>query len=176
MSITDRGISTEEFKLDKAQRVVLYFIKSLKKKERWPFLKDKIIKIFVIGVVLVVLFIEAGLLVSIFASKEFTTVIFSSALVAVLSLGAVCLITFPLFDRILSPMTVLVKKVKGYCGEGHIEEEKGEIAYIDHACSQMISSLGSFSQSNSFLQKFQEILSSGVTTSDLLEAARNGLR
>ncbi|MFH1995390.1 MAG: ATP-binding protein [Candidatus Omnitrophota bacterium] len=139
-------------------------------------MKDKIIKIFVIGVVLVVLFIEAGLLVSIFASKEFTTVIFSSALVAVLSLGAVCLITFPLFDRILSPMTVLVKKVKGYCGEGHIEEEKGEIAYIDHACSQMISSLGSFSQSNSFLQKFQEILSSGVTTSDLLEAARNGLR
>ena len=101
-------------------------------------MKEKLYKILIIASVLVVLFFETGILVSIFISKNFTFVIFIAALMAILSLGTVVLLCFPLISGAVSPLHALVKKVKDYCGEGLIGKEAGEFAYLDRAYSEMI--------------------------------------
>jgi len=139
-------------------------------------LKGRCSRVLIITAFIVVLTINAGLLVSIFLSKNFAVVIFTSLIMTVIGLAATFLICLPMLDSLFSPLMSVLNKMKDFASTHGIPVAEDEAVFIDQAYSQMKRSLDDFARSNSYLQKFVDSVFKASAFGDIAKAADDGVR
>ncbi len=134
--------------------------------------------LFILGVVLIVVLLEAGLLSGALFSKNVIALAAISLLLAIAAVGASCLITFFLLKKhIKGPLNALAGKLEKY---GMVSEaallQEDPVSYIERVTSRMKTAADAFAGRASTVQKLHETIVTGFTTNSLIRGATESLK